>query len=410
MPWSWQEVLSSGAAIDVCMDGTRLATLVPTAPDVAGASCEVVPEREYVLSRFVYAHREGGTMVLETPLSPARIVLHDWRAAAIVHLLAEPRGVEALRVQMPNVTAGAVRALLALLLTARMAVDVPEGDGGTADDTGALRSWEFHDLLFHARSRGGRHDAPVGGTYRFLGDIAPPPPLPPVTATAEPVPLYRPDLRQLAETDPSFAHVQEARRSIRVYGPRPLTARELGEFLYRVGRVSDHWEDDLHTPHGSVRLAAAVRPYPAGGGLYELDLWGVVNRCDGVQGGLYLYDAERHALHPRRAAPAELDGLLADASFATTVPREQLQVLFIVAARFQRIAWKYASIAYSIVLKDVGALYETMYLAATAMGLAPCAAGCGNADLFARAAGLDYYAATSVGEFLLGSREVEANR
>jgi hypothetical protein len=45
-----------------------------------------------------------------------------------------------------------------------------------------------------------------------------------------------------------------------------------------------------------------------------------------------------------------------------------------------------------------------MYLAATAMGLAPCGVGVGDADLFARAAGTDYYAETSVGEFLLGSR------
>jgi hypothetical protein len=47
-----------------------------------------------------------------------------------------------------------------------------------------------------------------------------------------------------------------------------------------------------------------------------------------------------------------------------------------------------------------------MYLAATAMGLAPCALGAGDSDLFARATGIDYYAETSVGEFLLGSRGV----
>jgi oxazoline/thiazoline dehydrogenase len=46
-------------------------------------------------------------------------------------------------------------------------------------------------------------------------------------------------------------------------------------------------------------------------------------------------------------------------------------------------------------------LYQTIYLAATAMGLAPCAIGGADADLFARAAGTDYYAETSVGEFLL---------
>jgi hypothetical protein len=44
-----------------------------------------------------------------------------------------------------------------------------------------------------------------------------------------------------------------------------------------------------------------------------------------------------------------------------------------------------------------------MYLVATAMNLAPCAIGCGNADLFAASAGTDYYTESSVGEFILGS-------
>jgi hypothetical protein len=44
-----------------------------------------------------------------------------------------------------------------------------------------------------------------------------------------------------------------------------------------------------------------------------------------------------------------------------------------------------------------------MYLVATAMGLAPCALGGGNSDVFAEAAGTDYYAESSVGEFVLGS-------
>jgi hypothetical protein len=44
-----------------------------------------------------------------------------------------------------------------------------------------------------------------------------------------------------------------------------------------------------------------------------------------------------------------------------------------------------------------------MYLVATAMGFAPCALGGGNSDVFAEAAGTDYYAESSVGEFVLGS-------
>jgi SagB-type dehydrogenase family enzyme len=91
-----------------------------------------------------------------------------------------------------------------------------------------------------------------------------------------------------------------------------------------------------------------------------------------------------------------------DAAGSTATPVGTLQVLLILAARFPCLAWKYESIAYALTLKHVGVLYQTRYLAATAMGLAACAIGGGDADLFARAAGTDYYAETSVGEFLLG--------
>jgi SagB-type dehydrogenase family enzyme len=404
--WSWEGAIPDAARKSASMDGVRLATLVPVASTFEPAPCEVTAGRAYALSRFAYIRAAGGEMLLESPLAPARVVLHDWRATAIVHLLAEPCRVEELGARIPSVSQEATRALLALLLAARMASEATEAGSCAADESVALRSWEFHDLLFHARSRGGRHDQPVGGTYRFLGDLDPPPVF--VRPSSErPVALYRPDLHRLEAADPPFARVQEARRSIRVYAARPLTARQLGEFLYRVGRVADYWEDELRTPRGPVRLASAARPYPSGGGVYELDLYVLVNRCDGLDAGLYRHDAERHCLHPLAAASEDLDGLLADASLATAIPRERLQVLIVVAARFQRVAWKYASIAYSVILKDVGVLYQTMYLVATAMGLAPCAVGCGNADLFARAAGVDYFAETSVGEFLLGSRETE---
>ena len=84
---------------------------------------------------------------------------------------------------------------------------------------------------------------------------------------------------------------------------------------------------------------------------------------------------------------------------------ERLQVLIVIGARFPRLMWKYASVAYALILKHVGVLYQTMYLVATAMQLAPCAIGGGNADLFARACGTDYYSEGSVGEFLLGSKK-----
>jgi SagB-type dehydrogenase family enzyme len=259
-------------------------------------------------------------------------------------------------------------------------------------------------LLFHARSRRGRFDAPYGGTYRLAGRLAPPPALKPAPA-GETRELDRPDLARLEREDPPLAYVQEKRRSIREFdAERPLTDRQLGEFLFRVGRLKDYREGEVATGHGAIRMDFAHRPYPAGGALYELELYAAVNFCANLEPGLFHYDPARHRLTRLCGRTAPVASLLRDAAESTAIPEDSLQVLLILAARFPRLAWKYESLAYALTLKHVGVVFQTMYLVATAMGLAPCAVGGGDADLFARAAGTDYCAETSVGEFLLGSR------
>jgi SagB-type dehydrogenase family enzyme len=124
----------------------------------------------------------------------------------------------------------------------------------------------------------------------------------------------------------------------------------------------------------------------------------VVARCDGLAPALYHYDSLRHQLERVAGDSACVRRLLDAASDAGRHP----DVLIVIAARFGRVSWKYRSIAYATVMKDVGALVQTMYLVATAMGLAPCAVGCGDAAQFARATGLDRFEEGSVGEFVLG--------
>jgi SagB-type dehydrogenase family enzyme len=216
--------------------------------------------------------------------------------------------------------------------------------------------------------------------------------------------LYRPDLDRIKHEDLPFAYVQETRRTIREYGSRSITQQQLGEFLYRVARVREHGTVQVGYSRDPVTLEIASRPYPGAGGLYELEIYAAVNSCDGLLSGLYRYDPLGHRLVLRCGLTPEVEALLGYAGSSIAVPMDQLQVLLILTARFQRIAWKYASVAYSLILKDVGVVFQTMYLVATAMDLAPCALGGGDADLFARASGIDYYAESSVGEFFLGAR------
>ena len=78
------------------------------------------------------------------------------------------------------------------------------------------------------------------------------------------------------------------------------------------------------------------------------------------------------------------------------------QILITIAARFDRISWKYSSIAYALILKDVGVLIQTFYLMATDMGLGGCAIGSIDIDLFARMTGIEFHVEGPVGQFALG--------
>jgi SagB-type dehydrogenase family enzyme len=97
----------------------------------------------------------------------------------------------------------------------------------------------------------------------------------------------------------------------------------------------------------------------------------------------------------------ELDALLAGAEFAMGAPAAP-QVLITIAARFGRVSWKYSSVAYSLILKDVGVLLQTFYLMATDMGLGGCAIGTNNIDLVEKMTGIDFHVEGPVGQFALG--------
>ena len=381
--------------------GELLASLIPIAPSFVLAFGEPDLTRAYVASRFAYARVREGSVILESPLSFARIVLHDSRGIGLFYATARPgRAAEVVR-RVSGLSEQAALILLALLHEAGMIGEV-SSDGTTADDRNTwLRTWEFHDLLFHARSRLGRHDSAAGATYQHRG-ISPPPALRP-SVFRETIALERPDLSALMQQSASLAAVQEARRSVRTYGAQPITARQLGEFLHRVARVKEQHSVEMATPDGPLRMEVTTRPYPSGGALHELEVYPVVNACEGLAPGLYRYDPLEHRLEVVAGVTPEVEELLVDASSAVGMAAKDVQILLIVAARFQRVSWKYSTFAYAMTLKHVGVLLQTMYLTAADMGLAPCALGAGNADVFSRVAGTDYTEESSVGEFLLGS-------
>ncbi len=335
-------------------------------------------------------------MVLESPLSRTKVCLHDWRAAALVAKLAQPQTIASLA-KIPSLTQEEIELFLSLLLATQMIfIDAPDISSESSEQVTLLAQWDFHDLLFHTRSRQGRSDRLMGATYRFADTIEPLPAVKP-QMSSKTIQLYKPDLKQISVEDISLTQAIETRRSLRTYDDPPITAQQLGEFFYRTARVKQL----IQLEQGEY----TSRPYPSGGGLYELELYPLIDTCTGIERGFYHYDPLTHQLCQLSKLNQDIERLLKDA-WSASGKQDRPQILIAIAARFPRLAWKYESVAYSLVLKHVGCLYQTMYLVATAMNLAPCALGSGNADLFAQIAGTNYYEESSVGEFMLGAKHL----
>jgi SagB-type dehydrogenase family enzyme len=353
-----------------------------------------------VLSRFAYVRRRGNEMVLESPRAGALFRIHDAKIAAAIFMLAAPRQIKELRRQDGLPT----RELLSLLMDSQIIFKIdPAREDGLRPSEGDdhLVFWDFHDLLFHSRSTEGRHANPSGGTFPYAGLIAPLPAIRPSW------PGEKIDLRTFthdhAQAITPAAKLLRERHSTRTFdGQRPITLAELSQLLDGSARVQAQWSGRLEElGDNSPVIEYTARPYPAAGAGYELELYLAVDKCERLDRGFYHYDAGAHALVPIAVREEDLDRQLAGAQFAMGAPGAP-QILITIAARFGRISWKYSSLAYALILKDVGVLTQTLYLMAAAMGLGACAIGSVNIDLFAKMTKSDFHREGPVGQFAIG--------
>jgi SagB-type dehydrogenase family enzyme len=370
----------------------------PQVPDYWPQTPKLGDAEMIVLSRFAYLRRRGNEMVLESPRAGALFRIVDPKIADAMVMLSTPQQIRKFRRQdsFPGVE------LLALLVDCQILFKIDAaGDGlrpSEGDDNLVL--WDFHDLLFHTHSTEGRQANPLGGLYPYAGVISPPP------AVRPRWPGKKIDLRKLSaapsQTNSPVAKLLRERHSTRVFDDQqPITLAELSRFLDSTARVQSKWRNRVDLGDGSPEVTYAARPYPSGGSAYELELYLAVAHCEGLARGFYHYDADRHALVPIGVRAHEFDALLTAAEFAMDAPGAP-QILITIAARFGRISWKYSSIAYALILKDVGVLIQTFYMMVTDMGLGGCAIGTTNIDLFAKMTGIEFHVEGPVGQFAIG--------
>jgi putative peptide maturation dehydrogenase len=183
-----------------------------------------------------------------------------------------------------------------------------------------------------------------------------------------PDPEYRRGADSVALPPPvhrDFDALLAQRKTCRNFDPRAtLSAADLATMLHRVwGAIGT-----LEMAPGAV---AVKKNSPAGGGLHAVEAYLLVQRAEGLAPGLYHYLALQHALEPLQPMTTEAAADLAHRFLAGQNWFEDVPVLVIMTARFDRLFWKYRrhAKAWRVVHLDVGHLSQTMYLSAADLGL-----------------------------------------
>jgi SagB-type dehydrogenase family enzyme len=190
-----------------------------------------------------------------------------------------------------------------------------------------------------------------------------------------PLPIARvragaPDAIELRTNEPTgVAALALSRRSCRAYEPRPLAPEHLTLVVhcgYGHGAVTT-WPDGT---------SVAARPVPSAGGLYALELYAAVQRIDGLDDGLYRFDAKRHELAPQRPAltPRELAPHLLGQEFAAAA-----NAIVLIAADLEPTLARYGPRGYRYLLLEAGHVAQNLCLAATERALGSLCIG-GFAD------------------------------
>jgi SagB-type dehydrogenase family enzyme len=335
-------------------------------------------EDRWIIAGSTVVSWRGGTIEVMSPISGAAIRTDHLGIVHVIHAFAHPRPVADVVRELREYPPDQVAACIDELIDARVLILAAEGDPAS------VHQWEPDALAFHRRSR---QPGPRPGQRHATPAIAPP-------RAVETIPLGPPPLARGGD----LATILEARRSSRRWPPRMIARETFSGLFWMSARNRGYGHDEFGQDYVS-------RPYPSGGAAYSLELYPVIapGAVEAIPAGVYRYLPDSHGLETISGdALATVPFLEAAGRSASSDPPP---VVVVISSRFARQNEVYGDLAYSLVLKEVGGLMQTFYLAAEYLGLAACALGGGiSGELFSRVSGKAELAEPVVGEFMIGPR------
>ena len=381
--------------------------LLPKKPGIKKQPC---PEdgKAFKLSIFASIHPCLEGLDITTPLSPTTLRLQDHRLYPLIQKLISPCTTKVYRDFQPEDQRVHHRDLISLLLSSSVTGICDENQNTDIDQEAIEAGWNRQDLSFHEHTR------------RHIVDLQAEESLPrPISRKIPPAKRQRIILSTVSLPPPAidnqktnFYQVIQKRQSIRAYNSKPITAKELGNLLWYSMHTREEITCDPALPRSYEGL---LRPVASAGGIHSIELYLCIKQCIDVSPGFYHYDSFDHTLGKMSDLNKPCQSMLEMAvnttcrapQVASVSPGQgqQPDVLIVMATRYERNASLHSEtgLAYALILKDAGSIYQQLYLVATAMGLAPCGLSFGSSELFEQVSGISGSIECSIGEFMIGN-------
>jgi SagB-type dehydrogenase family enzyme len=178
----------------------------------------------------------------------------------------------------------------------------------------------------------------------------------------------------------TFFETLHARRTHRDFAKGKVSLENVSKLLHATWGVQGYFQTEIFG-----RLP--YKTSPSGGARHPGEVYLMALRVDGLDRGIYHYQAEHHRLArlPGRATPRTASAYCADQAYVAGAA-----ALFIMTAVFARTMWKYGRArAYRAVLLETGHFCQTFCLTATRLELAPFSTAALKDSLIEKDLGLD---------------------
>ncbi len=170
----------------------------------------------------------------------------------------------------------------------------------------------------------------------------------------------------------SVTQALRERRSVRSYGPEPLSLQEIAQLLWAAQGISEP--------------AQGFRTAPSAGATFPLEVDLLVTGIPELRDGVYRYRPEGHRLELR--VPGDRRGPLQDAAHGQS-SIGQAPVVMVISGVIPRTARRYGARAERYVHMEAGHAGQNVYLQGTALGIGTVVIGAFRDDRVAAALNLD---------------------